>query len=608
MSIERLTKTPTFSGLGRWVLGASLTAALCAGVGTTALADEPMRQILVDLHDDTTDADEAAIERSIGDIDLRLNSIHAADERFFIADVPAGQVESVLAKLSKDRRVENAEPNYVYSLIEPVGPSTLVTSPTAVDARDQPEVRLAPNDPLWSKQWSFRMVKATDAWSTAQGAGVVVAVIDTGVAFENHKRFKKVEDLGGTAFVKGYDFVKDTNHPNDDHGHGTHVAGTIAQTTNNGIGVAGIAPKAKIMPLKVLSRSGSGTAADIADAIRFAADEGAHVINMSLGGGMRSLVMQSAVRYARNKGVVVVCAAGNGGRRRVEFPAAYPGAFAVSSVGPTRRLAYYSSYGKQVALSAPGGDKQLGGDAGAVLQNTIVPDRVNATNLYLAFQGTSMATPHVAGAAALVISAGVTDPDDVEAILKSSAQDAGAAGWDEQYGAGILDAAAAVQTAKARTTGGVHLMAALLGLGAFAWRWRRRISMVALAGPGALGALIGASGLFFIEGLGLLSRAMPQWDLVFVGPSWHFTALWASVLPVLALSLLGLGVRRLRGVLIGLAIGWAAHLLLAAVLMPADVIGIWGEASVLDRAWLVLQSGLLVGLASLLARVMAKVR
>ena len=566
------------------------------------------QQILVDLRDDTTDADEAALEQLLGGIDLRLNSVHAEDERFFIADVPADQAARLIERLQRDRRVEHAEPNYTYHLIDPVPAPGQRRATESAPTAEPPDIQYAPNDPLWKKQWSFRMVNATDAWPTAQGEGVVVAVIDTGVAYESYKGFKQVEDLAGTAFVQGYDFVKDTDHPNDDHGHGTHVAGTIAQTTNNGVGVAGLAPRAKIMPLKVLSRRGSGTAADIADAIRFAADNGAHVINMSLGGGMRSFVMQSAVRYARNKGVVVVCAAGNGGRRRVEFPAAYPGAFAVSSVGPTKKLAYYSSYGKELAISAPGGDKQLGGDEGAVLQNTIVPERVSATNLYLAFQGTSMATPHVAGAAALVISAGVTDPADVESILKTTAQDVGPAGWDERYGAGILDAAAAVRTAKARTTGGVHLLAALLSLGAFAWRWRRRVAMLALFGPGAVGAMIGASGLFFIDGLGLLSRAMPQWDLALFGPSWHFTAVWASVLPVLGLAILGLGVKRLRGILVGLAIGWAVHLLIAALLMPADVVGIPGVASFFDRAWLVVQSGLLFGLAGLLTRVMARVR
>ncbi len=264
--------------------GAAILALMAVTVGPARAEDT--RQIVVDLRDDTTDADEAALEALADGADLRLNSIHADDERLFIADVPADQVAAILERLADDPRVEYAERNYQYHLIDPVpaGESSTSLRP----AKDTPDPAYAPNDPLWAKQWSFRMVNAAKAWSVAQGTGVVVAVIDTGVAFENHKGFKKVEDLGGTDFVAGYDFVRDTDHPNDDHGHGTHVAGTIAQTTNNGLGVAGIAPRAKIMPLKVLSRRGSGTAADIADAIRFAADEGAHVINMSLGGGMRS--------------------------------------------------------------------------------------------------------------------------------------------------------------------------------------------------------------------------------------------------------------------------------------------------------------------------------
>ena len=585
------------------LFSSALAVGMVSGPSSAALA-EATTPIVVDMRDDTGADDEAALEALIDGIDLRLNSVHAADERFFIAEVPVSKKAALLARLRKDPRVEIAEENFVYQLIAPVNGA----GREAVAAPADAEPAFAPNDPMWSKQWSMRMVNAAKAWPNAQGEGVIVAVIDTGVAFERYKNFKKVEDLEASRFVKGYDFVKDTDHPNDDHGHGTHVAGTIAQTTNNGVGVAGVAPRAKIMPLKVLSREGRGFAADISDAIRYAADNGAHVINMSLGGGMRSMVMQSAVKYARNKGVVVVCAAGNNRRNRVEFPAAYPGAFAVSSVGPTRKLAFYSSYGKQIALSAPGGDKQLGGEDGGVLQNTITAVRFDATNLYLAYQGTSMATPHVAGAAALVISAGVTDPADVEDILKSTAQDAGAKGWDERYGAGILDAASAVQAAEARTTGGVHLLTALLGLAAFAWRWRRRVAALALLGTGSVGALFGASGLFFIDGLGFLSRAMPQWDTFVFGPSGHFTFVWASVGPVLVLALMGLGIQRLRGLLVGLALGWAAHLFWAAMLMPADVVGLPGLASIVDRVWLLSQAGLLIGLASMIARVMARSR
>ncbi|MEM7676310.1 MAG: S8 family serine peptidase, partial [Myxococcota bacterium] len=269
-----------------FTLTSSLLATLTLMVGSARASETPERatqQILVDLQDDASGADELALERLIGGYDLRLNSVHADDERMFIADVPAHQAAEIIARLRKDPRVEIAEPNAIYSLIEPTELSFDTSKKDKVQKADDIDAQLAPNDPLWSRQWSFRMVNAAKAWGTSQGEGVVVAVIDTGVAYENYKGFQRVEDLGGTAFVPGYDFVRDTEHPNDDHGHGTHVAGTIAQTTNNGLGVAGIAPKAKIMPLKVLSRRGSGTAADIADAIRFAADEGAQVINMSLG-------------------------------------------------------------------------------------------------------------------------------------------------------------------------------------------------------------------------------------------------------------------------------------------------------------------------------------
>src|SRR6266851_4945212 len=236
----------------------------------------------------------------------------------------------------------------------------------------------------------------------------------------------------------------------DDHGHGTHVAGTVAQTTDNGIGVAGMAPLARLLPLKVLGADGSGTSVAIADAIRWAADHGARVLNLSLGGGARSAAMADAVAYARSRGCVVVCAAGNSGGRGVSFPAAYPGALAVSSVGPQGRLAPYSSYGPEVRIAAPGGDKSQG-EQGGVLQETVDPS--SGEGVYRWFQGTSMAAPHVAGAAALLQSVGVTSPAAVERLLAASARSPGAygeaeiAGDAERYGAGLLDVSGALRTA-----------------------------------------------------------------------------------------------------------------------------------------------------------------
>ncbi|MEQ8272788.1 MAG: S8 family serine peptidase [Deltaproteobacteria bacterium] len=558
---------------------APVVSALAVALATPAFASPPA-QILVDMVDDTDDADEAALEAKLDGLDLRLNSIHAADERFFIADVDPSRLQDYLDRLKGDPRVEHAEPNFIYGLPENEMAQTFEMN-AAPTRGPKP-----PNDPLWDKQWSFRMIDVQSAWETTQGEGVVVAVIDTGVAFEDHKKFKQVEDLAGTQFVTGYDFIKDTEHPNDDHGHGTHVAGTIAQTTNNGVGVAGIAPKAKIMPLKVLSKYGSGSAADIADAIRFAADEGAHVINMSLGGGMRSFVMQSAVAYARKKGVVVVCAAGNTGRGKVEFPAAYPGSFAVSSVGPSKKKAYYSSYGKQIAVSAPGGDKQSHGEEGGILQNTITPNAPGNPKQYLSFQGTSMAAPHVAGVAALVIGAGVTDPSKVEAILKDTATSVGGS-WNNEYGHGIVNAGAAVTAAKSAKSGLWAYLSGLLAFGAFFIGQRKKLAGLGLAG--AAGAV--------------LATPMANLDLLAFGPTFHFSALWASAVPMFVATVLLLGVKRLRGVLIGLSVGWAAYLGLSAICMPADVLFIPGVASVLDRAWLLINAGALTMLALVTARV-----
>jgi serine protease len=517
-------------------------------------------EILVDFADDISDRAIEAYEERL-DVDFELNSIHAEDERIYTGEVALDRIDEVSRALQGRPDVEFAEPNYVFELIEPVD--------AGAPAEDFQPQKPAPvvNDPRYGEQWSFPMIDAPGAWKSAKGRGVVVAVIDTGVAFEDFKTFKRVEDLGGTAFVPGYDFVKDTDHPNDDHGHGTHVSGTIAQTTNNALGVAGVAPEAAIMPLKVLSKRGAGTAGDIADAIRFAADEGARVINMSLGGGPRSFVMESAIKHAVNKGVLVVCAAGNGARERVEYPAAYKGSLAVSSVGPDRKLAFYSSYGAQVSVAAPGGNKQLG-EAAGILQNTILPTSVDRTDAYLAYQGTSMAAPHVAGLAALVISAGVNDPDAVRSIVEGTASDLGPEGHDPRFGHGLINARAAVEAAKDARSGPAWLaLAAALLMG-----------LMTPGGAGVrLGSLLGgglAAGAFGWAGMG----------------GFVATALWASVGIPLVLVVGLLHQRRWRAVLLGLATGWAMLLLYLGLQLPWDLIGMPGTGSWLDRAWLVMNA------------------
>lgn len=278
-------------------------------------------------------------------------------------------------------------------------------------------------DPLQDKQWGLTQVDAPDAWQWTKGAGAVVAVIDSGVDGSH-------PDLA-TAMVRGINTRNDRgdySEPTvDQDGHGTHVAGIIAARADNGTGVAGVAPQASIMPVKVLDADGGGWMADVVEGIVWAADHGADVINMSLGGPDADF-SAPAVAYARAKGVVVVAAAGNDSSSSPSYPAALPGVLSVTALDRDGAVDTYSNYGATVDLAAPGS---------GILST--VPDG------YAYMTGTSMAAPQVAGVAALVDS--VAPGADIESILMASARDSGPVGWDARYGSGIVSAQAAVQTA-----------------------------------------------------------------------------------------------------------------------------------------------------------------
>lgn len=434
-------------------------AASAAHPASSAAAIDP-GWIVVDARDTLTPAELLALESRYA-LDLEYNSVQSTEEKLLIARTPVGQEAAIAARMDRDPLVEEAEPLYRYSI--PEGEAAWPDGPRAPAAATRSGDKWTPNDPRFDEQWNLKLIGAEEAWGRkATGKDVVVAVIDTGVAFENDEDgCYQAKDFSGTAFVKGYDFVRDGDHPNDDHGHGTHVAGTIAESTNNGEGVAGLAFEAKIMPLKVLNQFGGGSSADIADAIRFAADHGANVINMSLGGPMPDPIMWAACKYAKKKGVLIVCAAGNSGGGRVGYPGGFPECLAVSSVGPQGELAPYSSIGKQVAIAAPGGDKSQGERYG-VLQNTVLYESGEREDGYFSFQGTSMASPHVAAAAALGMGKGVKDADQVRQILQRAATPKKPA---EKYGAGILNAAKTVElTEQAHRTSFFKLLFA----GAFA--------------------------------------------------------------------------------------------------------------------------------------------
>lgn len=542
-------------------------------------------------------ADEAAVSTDEIVVDFKDDEPHdriaALGERLGVTFVPSsGQFDvdeiytartsnpaALLAALRADPDVEAADYQVEYSI-----PETELAATEAAPGELEPHDPGFPNDPKFHLQWHLDQIHMKGAWKRAQGEGVIVAVIDTGVA--------KVPDLAATELVGGYNFVGNSDDATDDHGHGTHVAGTIAQSTNNGVGVAGVAFKAKIMPIKVLSARGSGSVSGIAEGIRFAADHGAKVINMSLGGPIASSVLSKAIDYAHQKGVVVVCAAGNDGRGKVSYPAAYPHSIAVASTQFDETTTFYSNWGKEIDIAAPGGntrvDQNGDGFPDGVLQNTVVPGDTKR-NDYLWFMGTSMASPHVAGVAALVVGTGVTDPDAVEKILKETAREPKSGRKDNQnrYGAGIIDAQAAVT--KAQTTTGVAELGIALALaGAILWRLRRAGRLAHGLGAGGLATMIlGSSGLFFLPLLGLgtgwfFIHGLPSWDLAF-GASAHGNPIaFSAALPIVA-ALLFYGRKSLRGVIAGLSIGVAAHLFLRAGVRTMDVQWV---PNALDAAWL----------------------
>ena len=363
---------------------------------------------------------------------------------------PAKDVRLMAASLLDDPSIESAEPNY-YRYAD-----------------------FTPNDEYYSYQWHFPMIQMPSAWDRSNGAGVTVAVIDTGVAYEDYDPYAQAPDLAGTAFVAGWDFVNGDSHPNDDNSHGTHVAGTIAQTTNNGMGVAGIAYGANIMPIKVLDNEGSGTDQMVADGIAWAVNHGAQVINLSLGGPSPSSVLESAVNDAYNNGGTVVAAAGNE-NSGVSYPAAYENCIAVGAVRYDETRSYYSNYGPALDLVAPGGDVYVDqngdGYGDGVLQQTFDPDTQDYTDFgYWFFQGTSMAAPHVSGVAALLIAHGnATTPDEVRAALENTAEDKGPAGWDVEYGHGLIQANDALDYGVTPTPTSTPTPTATTGKGGVTW-------------------------------------------------------------------------------------------------------------------------------------------
>jgi serine protease len=538
-----------------------------AGWTTESSWDIP-GEYVVDFHDDIEPSTIRSLLTSLG-VTFRASVLEPAT-RIEIVSI-TGAVSTVLTKLRGDTRIEHIEPHARAAAL------------------------FVPDDPMFDKQWHLSRIGAEEAWGLSIGRGVTVAVVDTGIACETFENFKKATDLANTRCVEGRSFVGKGKHANDDHGHGTHVAGTIAQSTNNGLGTAGLAFGARLMPVKVLSADGWGTTTGVADGIRWAADNGAQVINLSLGSPRNSRVLQAAIDHAREQGVVIVAAAGNSGGS-VGYPGASRGVIGVSATDSHDQLAWFSSRGKGVDIAAPGVN---------VLQQTICDRGLNGCEIFGEFNGTSMASPHVAAAAALLVGLGVTDAAAVERYLTETAKELDESdGGRDKYGAGLVQASDAASRVVVTQTLTRLIALAMLALLAFHWA-RKRGKTISAASPGFwLSALIAGVGLLFFAPwvlsrhqlwVDLLSRPFGEWDLL-IGVSLHSFLPLANMILPLVMVLVLLRVRGAAPWLAGFSVGTAAYLASVALLGQLATPFGW----LVTTLWCAVNAAVCLWLASLL--------
>jgi serine protease len=427
-SLRTLVLAAAVLGLSAWGAADLIDQTFVASVRATAAGAEAYRPHEVIVSFGTATATSTAMH-AITDAGGRT-ARRSSDGGHFLVTLDDGlSVPDAVSRFAHMPGVAEAEPNGI----------ARATATT-----------FSPNDRLFFRQWHLKMLNAERTWAIQKGGPeVVVAVLDTGVAYEDRGVFRRAPDWGSTVFVQGYNVFTNDSHANDDNFHGTHVASTIAEATDNAEGAAGLAFGCAIMPVKVLDHDGVGSFFDIAEGIQYAyrdAPKKAKVINLSLAGDTTSTFLSGVIEDAVRSGVVIVAAAGNESRNRVSFPASHPNVIGVGAVDARKQRADYSNAGPELDVVAPGGDVDRDDDhdgrPDGVLQQSFDPDEAELGHYdrfaYFYVSGTSQAAPHVAALAALLIQQGITSPAAVQAAIQSTAEDLGAPGRDNVYGYGLI--------------------------------------------------------------------------------------------------------------------------------------------------------------------------
>jgi thermitase len=397
----------------KWTIGALTTAttlSVLAGCATTGTMPSAINPVSASAARNTATAKaipgeiivkfRSTTRANLGRFGLTQKQAIARTGAMVVTSSSRSDTQTILKQLQADPNVAYAELNCVETTLED-----------------------APNDPDFAKQYAPQITQAVKGWTITKGnPDVLLAIVDTGIDYKHPDLSAKL--------AKGYNIIAGNDQVTDGHGHGTHCSGIAGALTNNGVGMAGIAPNNKIFGVKVLSDEGQGTTADVCNGIIKAADMGAKVISMSLGGSGGQQAKQDAVNYALSKDVVVVAAMGNDGRETKTFPGACDGVIGVGSTDQADARSSFSNFGSWISVTAPG----------SKIWSTLPTGGSQMGSNYGVASGTSMATPAVSGLAALVRSQfpGLTQAQ-VKARIESTADDLGPKGFDKEYGHGRIN-------------------------------------------------------------------------------------------------------------------------------------------------------------------------